>query len=115
MLGTGTREATSAHAGEALECTSIEARLVDLIEGGKMSSEAITPRGFPRDEDRALMAGVLVGLLVGAGHFGGDGKKPEITLRMHVRHEALFRWLERHFPGGRVYGPYSHAGRNYYQ
>jgi hypothetical protein len=72
--------------------------------------------GMPGDEMlRALNEGVLVGILVGAGHFGGDGKKPEITLRMHVRHGALFRWLERHFPGGRVYGPYSHAGRNYYQ
>jgi hypothetical protein len=34
---------------------------------------------------------------------------------MHVRHEALFRWLERTFPGGRLYGPYHHDGRDYYQ
>jgi len=59
--------------------------------------------------------GVLTGLLVGEGHFGGDGRQPQITLRMHVRHESLFRWLERTFPGGRLYGPYSHGGRDYFQ
>jgi hypothetical protein len=59
--------------------------------------------------------GFLVGLLVGEGHFGGDGRQPHVTLRMHVRHEAIFRWLERTFPGGRVYGPYDHGGRHYLQ
>lgn len=59
--------------------------------------------------------GVLVGLLIGEGHFGGDGRQPQITLRMHVRHEAMFNWLERTFPGGRLYGPYDHNGRHYYQ
>jgi hypothetical protein len=59
--------------------------------------------------------GYLVGLLVGEGHFGGDGRQPHVTLRMHVRHEAIFRWLERTFPGGRVYGPYHHGGRDYFQ
>jgi hypothetical protein len=34
---------------------------------------------------------------------------------MHVRHEALFRWIDRTFPGGRIYGPYTHGGRNYLQ
>ncbi len=59
--------------------------------------------------------GFLVGLLAGEGHFGGDGRQPHVTPRMHVRHEAIFRWLERTFPGGRVYGPYHHGGRNYLQ
>lgn len=59
--------------------------------------------------------GMLVGLLIGEGHFGGDGRQPHVTLRMHERHEALFRWLERTFPGGRLYGPYDHGGRRYYQ
>lgn len=58
--------------------------------------------------------GVLVGLLVGEGHFGGDGRVPQVTLRMHVRHEAVFRWLVDRW-GGRLYGPYSHDGRNYFQ
>src|SRR6476620_2714853 len=57
--------------------------------------------------------GFLVGLLVGEGHFGGDGRQAQVTLRMHVRHEAIFRWLERTFPGGRLYGPYHHGGRDY--
>jgi hypothetical protein len=59
--------------------------------------------------------GFLVGLLVGEGHFGGDGRQPQVTLRMHVRHEAIFRWLEQTFPGGRLYGPYHHGGREYFQ
>ncbi len=60
-------------------------------------------------------AGFFIGLLVGEGHFGGDGRQPQVTLRMHVRHEKLFRWLERVFPEGRLYGPYHHGGRDYYQ
>jgi hypothetical protein len=59
--------------------------------------------------------GLLTGLLVGEGHFGGDGRQPHVTLRMHERHERLFRWIERTFPGGRLYGPYEHSGRRYYQ
>jgi hypothetical protein len=59
--------------------------------------------------------GLLAGILIGEGHFGGDGKRPQITLRMHVRHEALFRWLERRFPRTRLYGPYDHGGRRYFQ
>ncbi len=59
--------------------------------------------------------GLLVGILIGEGHFGGDGRQPQITLRMHVRHEDLFRWLERSFPRARLYGPYNHGGRSYFQ
>jgi hypothetical protein len=59
--------------------------------------------------------GLLVGLLIGEGHFGGDGKQPHITLRMHVRHESLFHWLQARFPRSRLYGPYNHGGRRYYQ
>ncbi len=60
-------------------------------------------------------AGFFVGLLVGEGSFGGDGKQPQITLRMHTRHEALFRWLIDRFPRSKLYGPYNHGGRSYYQ
>ena len=63
----------------------------------------------------AFDRGLLIGLLVGEGSFGGDGKQPQITLRMHVRHEAVFRWLEERFPDCRLYGPYHHGGRSYYQ
>jgi hypothetical protein len=59
--------------------------------------------------------GLLVGILIGEGHFGGDGKQPQITLRMHTDHEALFRWLLRALPASRLYGPYHHGGRSYYQ
>jgi hypothetical protein len=59
--------------------------------------------------------GLMIGLLIGEGHFGGDGRQPQVTLRMHVRHEALVQWLDRAFPGGRVYGPYHHDGRHYLQ
>jgi hypothetical protein len=59
--------------------------------------------------------GVIVGLLIGEGSFGGDGKQPQVTLRMHVRHEALFRWLLGRLPDSRLYGPYHHGGRSYYQ
>ena len=59
--------------------------------------------------------GVVVGLLLGEGSFGGDGKQPQITLRMHTRHEALFSWLMERFPRTKLYGPYAHGGRSYYQ
>lgn len=59
--------------------------------------------------------GLLVGILIGEGHFGGDGKQPHITLRMHTDHVHLFQWLDKTFPGGRLYGPYHHGGRSYYQ
>ncbi len=59
--------------------------------------------------------GFLIGLLVGEGSFGGDGRQPQVVLRMHVRHEAIFRWLQERFPRCRLYGPYHHAGRSYYQ
>ncbi len=59
--------------------------------------------------------GLLVGLLIGEGSFGGDGKQPQVTLRMHTRHEALFHWLVSRVPRSRLYGPYHHGGRSYYQ
>jgi len=59
--------------------------------------------------------GILVGVLIGEGHFGGDGKQPQVTLRMHTDHEALFHWIQATFPGGKLYGPYHHGGRSYFQ
>ena len=53
--------------------------------------------------------------MVGEGHFGGDGRQPHITLRMHTDHETLFLWIQERFPGGKLYGPYHHGGRSYYQ
>lgn len=59
--------------------------------------------------------GFLLGLLVGEGHFGGDGRQAQVTLRMHTRHKPTFDWIMATFPGGRLYGPYVHGGRSYYQ
>jgi hypothetical protein len=63
------------------------------------------------DRDR----GIVVGLLVTQGSFGGDGRQPQISLKLHTRHEPLLRWLEACFPRTRVYGPYSHGGRDFVQ
>ena len=65
-------------------------------------------------EGAGVEEGILVGVLIGEGHFGGDGRQPHVTLRMHVRHEALFHWIVSRF-GGRLYGPYHHGGRHYFQ
>ncbi|WP_155298647.1 hypothetical protein [Deinococcus kurensis] len=59
--------------------------------------------------------GLLLGILIGEGHFGGDGKQPQITLRMHTRHQRLFETLLRLCPGSKLYGPYNHGGRRYFQ
>ena len=59
--------------------------------------------------------GVIVGLLIGEGHFGGDGRQPQVTVRMHVRHEFLLRWLHARLPRSRLYGPYHHGDRHYFQ
>jgi hypothetical protein len=34
---------------------------------------------------------------------------------MHTRHETLFRRLLEIVPGSRLYGPYHHSGRSYFQ
>jgi hypothetical protein len=59
--------------------------------------------------------GVLLGVLVGQGSFGGDGKQPQVLLRLHVRHEALLHRLVEWVPRSRLYGPYDHGGRHYFQ
>jgi hypothetical protein len=73
-----------------------------------------TPTFPPDGSADRFELGVLIGLLIGEGHFGGDGRTPQVTLRMHVRHEPMFRWLVDRW-GGRLYGPYHHDGRSYYQ
>ena len=59
--------------------------------------------------------GLVTGILIGEATFGGDGRQPHIILRLHVRHEALFRWLMERFPSTKLYGPYHHGGRSYFQ
>lgn len=70
-------------------------------------------RGDPSIDPFEL--GFLIGVLVGEGSFGGDGRQPAITVRMHTRHETLFHRLTEIVPGSRLYGPYEHSGRSYYQ
>lgn len=62
-----------------------------------------------------LEQGIVVGLLIGQGSFGGDGRQPQIAVKMHVRHERLLRWLVERFPRTKLYGPYDHSGRTFYQ
>jgi hypothetical protein len=84
-----------------------------------MASDPTSPNSLPSTSGPASLdpfdVGFLVGILVGEGHFGGDGKQPQVTLRMHTEHEALFLWLMDRFPDSRLYGPYAHSGRSYYQ
>ena len=46
----------------------------------------------------AFEAGAILGLLIGEGHFGGDRKQAHVTIKMHVRHEPLLRWVNARFP-----------------
>jgi hypothetical protein len=77
--------------------------------------DATLPDQGKRPELDDLAVGFLLGLLVGEGHFGGDGRQPQVTLRMHIRHEQTFEWLRTTYPGSALYGPYHHGGRSYYQ
>ena len=56
--------------------------------------------------------GVILGLLIGEGHFGGDLKQPQITLKMHVRHQQLLHWVHNRVRWSKLYGPYHHDGRH---
>jgi hypothetical protein len=59
--------------------------------------------------------GIVAGLLVTQGSFGGDGRQPQISLKLHTRHEPLLRWLVACFPRTRLYGPYHHGDREFFQ
>jgi hypothetical protein len=59
--------------------------------------------------------GVVAGLLATQGSFGGDGRQPQVSLKLHVRHEPLLRWLVERFPRSRLYGPYHHGDREFFQ
>ena len=74
-----------------------------------------TTGSAPADFSDPFDRGLLLGILVGSAHFGGDGRQPQITLKMHVRHERLLRRLALRIPAARLYGPYFHGGRRYFQ
>jgi hypothetical protein len=85
---------------------------ISAASSGGSEAEASPSDDLQPDD---LATGFLVGLLVGEGSFGGDGRQPQVTLRMHTRHEQTFARLRRTYPGSRLYGPYHHGGRSYYQ
>ncbi len=53
-------------------------------------------------------AGLIVGILASQAHFGGDGRQAQVTLKLHVREERMFRWLLAKFPAAKLYGPYAY-------
>ena len=69
----------------------------------------------PSVEETAFGHGLLLGVLMGEGHFGGDRLQRQVTVKMHVRRKALLDWLLDRCPGARLYGPYEHDGRQFYQ
>ena len=59
--------------------------------------------------------GFILGFFAAQGSFGGDGRTPQLTVRMHTDHETLLRRLCELLPGSQIYGPYAHGNRQYYQ
>ncbi|HVL97569.1 MAG TPA: hypothetical protein VM266_17065 [Solirubrobacteraceae bacterium] len=74
-----------------------------------------SPAPPPPTELTPLDKGIVAGLLIAEGSFGGDGRQPQVTLKMHVRHERLLRWLVERFPRTKLYGPYHHGDREFFQ
>src|ERR1044072_3284052 len=76
-------------------------------------------RFSPRCNNRWMLTdterGLVAGILLSEGSFGGDGKQPHVILRKHIRDESLVRWLVARFPRSRLYGPYHHGDRSYFQ
>ena len=57
--------------------------------------------------------GYAMGLIVGEGSFTGDRQQPSLEVKMHRRDVEPLEHLQRTL-GGRIFGPYVHAGRNLY-
>ncbi len=57
--------------------------------------------------------GFAMGLIVGEGSFTGDRAQPSLEIRMHRRDLETLERVQR-LLGGRVFGPYSHGGRQLY-
>jgi hypothetical protein len=62
-----------------------------------------------------LQLGFILGFFTGQGSFGGDGRTPHLTLRMHTIHGPLLIKLSGLFPGSQIYGPYFTSNREYFQ
>jgi hypothetical protein len=57
--------------------------------------------------------GYAMGLIVGEGSFTGDRQQPSLELKVHRRDVEPLEHLQKTL-GGRIFGPYSHGGRNSY-
>lgn len=73
-----------------------------MYRGQRLAPGPVTPPLLSAYDE-----GLLHGLLIGEGHFGGDQRIPQIAVRMHIRHIRVFSWLARRVPGSLVYGPYT--------
>ncbi len=62
-----------------------------------------------------IQRGFILGFFTGQGSFGGDGRSPHLTLRMHTKHKALLEKLATLIPGSQIYGPYINGSREYLQ
>lgn len=70
-------------------------------------------RNFPVKQHLTdFEAGLIIGTLAAQAHFGGDGRQPQVTLKLHVREEPLFRWLLEKFPAVKLYGPYAYEQKD---
>lgn len=58
-------------------------------------------------------AGFICGLVTGEGSFTGDRKQPVLAIKLHQEDPEPLRFIQARL-GGRIYGPYCHAGRRYY-
>lgn len=58
-------------------------------------------------------AGFICGLVTGEGSFTGDRKQPVLAIKLHQDDPEPLRLIQAKL-GGRIYGPYCHAGRRYY-
>lgn len=68
--------------------------------------------GETSDVNQSLRPGYVMGLIVGEGSFTGDRAAPALSVKLHELDPQPLRFLRRTL-GGRIYGPYQHAGRHY--
>ena len=72
-------------------------------------------RAMNSDPTDRFNRGLLIGLLIGRASFGGDGKQPQVVIKMDAGRKRLLSWLVSQVPGSRVFGPYEHRGKKYIQ
>lgn len=89
----------------------------------------VAPRGHYRDVKRATLCrggtfgsiagvdpfhmGYTMGLITCEGSFTGDRRQPSLEIRSHRRDVEPLEHVQRTL-GGKIFGPYTHGGRNLY-